>query len=508
MILRTLVIVFAAITLVARFAWAQLQQSAPQSAGSQAVQLPLSGRTGQGGGVVVNQATIPGVTTSVNTLSTTVQVQGPYSGSIAARTPALAEGKLSLKEAIRRGLQYNLGNIGMSQAVRQSRGQSLVARSGLLPNVSANLRENLQQVNLAAFGIRVPGARSIVGPFNYFDLRATLNQTVFDFTTLNNYRATKAATEAAEMANKDAKDLVVFAVSGAYLQVIAAQARIRSVESQIETAKIVFSQMQQQGSVGVVAQIDVNRSQVELQTQQQRLVSLQNDYAKQKINLARIIGLPPAANFNTSDDIPFAPASPMTVDEGLLQARENRADLKAAEAQVRAAELARSAARAERLPSLAFSADYGAIGTNPSNSHGTFTLVGSLRVPIWQGGRTEGNIMQADAALEQRRAELEDVRGRIEAELRSALLDLESAQSQIEVAKNNQELAKETLRLTRERFDAGITTTVEVVQAQESVSAADLDYITSVFAHNVAKISLARAIGKAEENVPRFLQLQ
>jgi outer membrane protein TolC len=237
-------------------------------------------------------------------------------------------------------------------------------------------------------------------------------------------------------------------------------------------------------------------------------VSLQNDYAKQKIKLARIIGLPPAANFNTSDDIPFARASPLTVDEGLLQARENRADLKAAEAQVRAAELARSAARAERLPSLAFSADYGAIGTNPSNSHGTFTLVGSLRVPVWQGGRTEGNILQADAALEQRRAELEDMRGRIEADLRSALLDLESAQSQIQVAKNNQELARETLRLTRERFDAGITTTVEVVQAQESVSAADLDYITSVFAHNVAKISLARAIGKAEENVPRFLQLQ
>jgi outer membrane protein TolC len=508
MTLRSSQIVVIAVTLFTLPAYGQLPQPAAPSAGTQAVQLPLSGRSGQAGGVVVNQTAIPGVTTSVNTLSTNVQVQGPYSGSVTGRAADLTGGKLTLKEAIRRGLEYNLGSIGMNQALRQSRGQSRVARSGLLPSISANLRENVQQTNLAAFGFSLPGRPSVVGPFNYFDLRATLNQTVLDFTTLHNYRASKANTDAAEMSARDARDLVVFAVSGAYLQVIAAQARINSVRSQIDTAKAMFSQMQQQRSVGVVAQIDVNRSQVELQTQQQRLVSLQNDLAKQKINLARIIGLPPAANIDVADDIPFAPAPELTVDQALQQARENRSDLKAAEAQVHAAELARSAARAERLPSLAFSADYGAIGANPSNSHGTFTVVGSLRVPIWQGGRTEGSIMQAEAALGQRRAELEDLRGRIEADLRSAFLDLGSAQSQIEVARNNQELARETLRLTRERFDAGITTTVEVVQAQQSVSAADLDYITSVFAHNVAKISLARAVGKAEENVARFLQVQ
>ena len=443
MTLRSSQIVVIAIGLVALPAYGQLPQAAAAPpAGTQAVQLPLSGRGGQAGGVVVNQTAIPGVTTSVNTLSTNVQVQAPYSGSVTVgpqNYPAASNPKRSPTS----GLEYNLGSIGMNQALRQSRGQSRVARSGLLPSISANLRENVQQTNLAAFGFSLPGRPSVVGPFNYFDLRATLSQTVFDFTTLHNYRATKANTEAAEMSAKDARDLVVFAVSGAYLQVIAAQARIKSVESQIDTAKAMFSQMQQQRSVGVVAPIDVNRSQVELQTQQQRLMSLQNDLAKQKINLARIIGLPPAANIDVADDIPFAPAPELTVDQALQQARENRSDLKAAEAQVHAAELARSAARAERLPSLAFSADYGAIGTNPSNSHGTFTIVGSLRVPIWQGGRTEGSIIQAEAALEQRRAELEDLRGRIEADLRSAFLDLGSAHSQIAVARSNQELARE-----------------------------------------------------------------
>jgi outer membrane protein TolC len=503
----TLAISLLGSSLVADLIFAQGPQMIPVTPGaSQAIQLPLSGRTGQSGSVVANQVATAGVTTSVNTINTSVQVQGPYSGSIRGKAPALQDGKLTLQDAIRRGLASNLGSIGTDLVARQSRGQSRVARSSLLPNLSASVRENVQQTNLAAFGFRIPFGPGIIGPFNYFDLRATLTQNLMDLTALNNYRATKANTSAAEFALRDAHDLVVFAVSGAYLQALAAEARITAVKAQIESATALFNSLQQQRNAGVVAPIDVNRSQVELQAQQQRLVSLQNDLAKQKINLARLIGLPTADPFELATDVPFSPGPEIPLEQALKEAIDNRADLKSAEAQVRAAELARSAARAERIPSLAVSADYGVIGANPTNSHGTFTIVGSLRVPIWQGGRTEGAIAQADAALEQRRAELDDLRGRIEADLKTALLDLAATRSQIDVAHSNQELSRETLRLTRERLDAGITTTVEVVQAQQSVSAADVDYITSVFAHNVAKISLARALGRTEENLPRFLQ--
>jgi outer membrane protein TolC len=347
----------------------------------------------------------------------------------------------------------------------------------------------------------------VVGPFNYFDLRATLTQTVADFTTLNNYRASKANAEAAAQTSEDAKDLVVFAVAGAYLQVLTTQSRITSAEAQIETARAIFTQLQEQRNAGIVAQLDVTRSQVELQTQQQRLLSLRNELGKQKINLARLVGLAPSPDIQLADDFPFTPAPELSVEQALQQARESRADLKAAEAQLRAAEHARSAARAERLPSAAFSADYGVIGRNPTDAHGTFTVVGSVRIPIWQGGRVDGDIQQASAALDQRRAELEDLRGRIEGDIRSAFLDLESARHQLEVARSNQELARDALRLTRERFDAGITTTVEVVQAQQSIAAAALDYTTAVFAYNVAKLTLARSMGRAEENLARFLPL-
>lgn len=467
------------------------------------MQLPLSGRAGQPGSVAVTQVPVPGATTSVNTLNTNVQVQGAFQGSVASKP--LAGNTLGLREAIQRGLEYNLGAVGSGTAIRQAGGQRRVARSALLPSINGALRETVQQTNLRAMGLRIPFVRPIVGPFNYFDLRATLTQSIADLTVLNNYRSAKELHDAAERTAQDARDLVVLAVGGAYLQTVAAKARVKSARAQLDTVKAVYDQTVQRKQVGLVAQIDVNRSNVDLQTRQQRLITLENDLSKQKINLARLVGLAPNDQFELSDEVPFAPAPPMTVDDALKQAFSSRSDLKAAEAQVRAAERARAAVRAERLPSLALSADYGAIGTNPAQSHGTFTVTGSLRLPIWQGGRVEGEAEEAEAALDQRKAELEDTRSRIESDIRSAVLDVQAAANQVEVARSNQQAARDTLGLTRERYEAGITDIVEVVQSQEAVASSDLDYITSVFAHSVSKLTLARGMGRAEESYARFL---
>ena len=455
---------------------------------------------------------MPGTTTSVNTINPTVQAQGPYAGSAEGKTPL--SGRLSLRDAVERGLQYTLGAVGIANGVRQAQGQSRVARSALLPNINGNLSETVEQLNLRASGIRFntpPGfgafaIPSVVGPFNFFDLRASLSQSVADMAAWNNYRSAKENLSANQLSAKDARDLVVLAVGGAYLQVIAATARVNSARSQVETANALYKQASDQRSVGLVAQIDVNRSRVQLLTQQQRLASLQNDLAKQKINLARITGLPPNDHYDLADEVPFAAAPALTIEDALKQAFSQRADLKAAEAQVRAAERSRSAARAERLPTLSLNADYGAIGQNPSQAHGTFSVVGSLKFPIWQSGRIEGEIEQANAAVSQRKSELEDVRGQIETDVRKAYLDLEASRTQVEVATDNLQVTKETLKLTRQRYEAGVSDNLEVVQSQESVAGAELDYINSVFAHNVAKLSLARAVGQAADNLAQFLQ--
>ncbi|MDE3195733.1 MAG: TolC family protein [Acidobacteriota bacterium] len=472
---------------------------------SVATQLPLSGRSGQSGSAIAAQSPIPGATTSVNTLNTNVQVTGPYAGSTpsAAKTPF--SGKLTLNEAVQRAMAYNLGAIGLSTAVRQAQGQSRVARSVLLPNLNGAFRENYLTEDLQAMGIRVPFLPAIVGPIGYFDLRATLTQNFFDLTSLNNYRASKEIVQANQQALQDARDTIVLAVGATYLQAIAAKARVDSAKAQLDTAAAIFKQTQQRRQAGVAAQLEVNQNEVRERTQRQRIATLENDLARQKINLARLTGLPPNDKYELADHVGFSPAPQLTVDDAVKQALDSRADLKAAEAQLRAAERSKAAAKAERLPTLAVSADLGEIGPRFDQGAHTYTVAGSLKIPIWQGGRAGGDLEQSEAALDQRQAELADTRGRIESDVRNAFLDLEAAASQLDLAKSNQSVSRESLRLTREKFDAGVSDSVEVTQAEEAVASADLDYITALFAHNLAKLSLARALGQAEKRLPAFL---
>jgi len=480
-----------------------------------ATPLPLSGRTSSGG-VTATQSPIPGTTTSVNTLNPTIQVQGSYTGSVSSTADLPFNGRLSLQDAVQRGLRFNLGAVGINQAARQASGQSRIARSALLPNLSAYAQDTEEQVNLAAFGLHFnlpPGfgafsIPTVVGPFNYFDLRAELTQSVLNFTARDNYRASQDTLRAGQLSAQDARDLVVLAVGGAYLQVIAAEARVVSGKAQLDTANALYQQTLQQFQFGKVPQLDVNRSKVEVLTQQQRLSSLQNDVNKQKINLARLTGLPPTEQYDLSDDIPYSAPPPVVFEDAVKMAMSQRADLKAAEAQVSAAQHERDAARAERLPSIAASANYGDIGTSPSDSHGTFGVVGTLNIPIWAGGRVGGDIEEANAVLAQRQAELDDLKNQIAGDIRDAFSDLQAAASQVDVAQQNLDVTQQTLDQTRQRLEAGVSNNVELVQAQESVVDAELDYINSVFAHNVAKLNLARAMGQAADSLSQYLKVK
>ena len=480
--------------------------------GTRATPLPLSGRTAAPGSVTVTQTTNPGGE-SVNTLNSAVQAQGAYLGSVpTARTPG-APLRISLDDAVARGLKSNLGSVGFQQSLRQAEGQATVARSSLLPQVNTSLTGDDQQTDLAALGfssfhISIPGFSfpTVLGPYHYFDLRAGVSQSILNLTELNNYRAAKENAKSTEFSAQDAHDLIALAVTGAYLQVISSASRVDSARAQLATAQETYKQAVDRHNAGVAARIDVTRSQVELQTEQQRLTSVENDLAKQKIAFSRLIGLPPGQEFTLSDTLPFAPLEGLALDEALRRAYANRADLKAAESQVHAAEILKRAAETERLPTVGVNADYGVIGSDPTNSHGTFAVSGSVRFPVFNGRRAHGDIEQADAALEQRRAEYEDLRGRIDADVRTAFLDLNSAAQQVTVADTNRKLAADTLQQARDRFAAGVADTIEVVQAQESVASAERDYIASLFAHNLAKASLARAMGQADQNIKQFLR--
>ena len=475
----------------------------------QAIVLPASGRSGLGGSATVAQQPVAGATSSVNTLNPSVQVSGPYGGSVAGSESSPFSGKLSFGDAIRRGLAYNLGPVGLRNAARQTKAQEGVARSSLLPNVNGTLSETVQQTNLAALGFRisVPGFHipTVVGPYNYFDLQVSLSQMVANLTSIQNFRAARDTARAGEYTLKDARDLVVLAVGGAYLQVGAAQARLDAEQAQLDTANAILHRSVEQHAAGVLGKLNVDQNQVRALTEQQRLITLRNDLAKQKINLARLVGLPVSAPYELTDNFAFQPVPVEGVEQAVAAAEQHRPDLHAAQLQVEAAEKAVSAARAERLPSLSVSANYGVIGLNPSQAHNAYAAVGTLNIPVWQGGRASADIAQAEAVLAQRRAELADTRGQIEAQIRQAYLDLDAAAGQVEVARKNLEVAREALDMSRTRMEAGVINTVEVVQAQETVASANLDLINSIFAHNLAKLNLARAMGNAEAQVGTLL---
>jgi len=440
---------------------------------------------------------------------------GAFQGSASAGPVSDQPLSLSLDQALKMGLRYNLGGITAEQASQRAFGEKIVVRSALYPDISGGFRENAEQIDLASYGFKFKFPPSLgisfpsfVGPFNFFDLRGYVTQRVADVQAFRSFQSSREAQRAAQLSAADAREIVVYVVTAAYLQVLAQSARVDSAKVQVQSAQAIFQQASDRFAAGLNARVDMTRSQVELQTQQQRLTAEEANYEKQKIGLARLIGLSPAQAFSLADKLPYAPLENITLEQALTLATQNRSDLKAAEAQLHAAEFARKAAVAEHYPTLGIVGDYGLIGINPANSHGTFDVSGQLLFPIWAGGHTHGDVIEADATLKQRRAEYESLRSQVEADVRNAYLDLNAAAELVRVAQSRRDLARDELAQSTDRFASGVADTVEVTQAQEVVASAESDYIANLNAHNLAKASVARAIGQAEKIMRDLLRSQ
>ena len=416
---------------------------------------------------------------------------------------------LSLQEAIERGLKQNLGLLLLHAELRSARGQRWEQLSALLPHVTAAPYVAATKINLAELGLTSVGGIRIppsVGPFSYFDARAAVTQTLFDWKSINATRAASQSVKSAGYTFKDARDLVVLAVGYTYLQAIADEARIETAEAQVKTAQALYDQSTDRVNAGTSPDIDGLRTKVELQTRQQQLIQAKNNFAIQKLTVARVIGLAPGQEFEFTDKSPYQSLEVVTVDEALKRAYASRSDYQAAMADLRAAQFSRKAAVAGYLPSLSFNADYGLGGSHPSTATPVADVRGTLSIPIFQGGSVHGDVLQADARLEQSRDRLESLRAQIDSDVRAALLNLQSAADQVNVARSNIDLAETTLTQSGDRFSAGVTDTVEVVQSQETVASAHEQYISSLYNYNYAKISLVRALGIAEQGVKEFFR--
>ena len=483
------------------------QTQKPQPQGARVQQLPFSTR--EQGSISAQQ----GAGSGVNTVQSTVNITGQYPGSVSDPSMVPETVALSFNDAMQLGLRFNLGGVTTGNLQIQARSQRLAALSQLLPNVTGVLSQTVSQVYLPAEGLsnstfgggglKIP---ETTGQFHFYTLQGAFSQDAFDLTALHNLRGAEAATSAATLSARAARELIVLGVGGTYIQTIAAAAIAEAQRKQVGLAEASYKQASSQHGAGTRASIDANRSLIELRTEQQRLASDDAEVLKQEIRLSRLIGLSPGMDLILTSRLADSIPAPGPVAEAIALGHAQRYDLKAAEQQMQAALQARKAAQSEYLPTLSITGNYGLQGTSPEIGRVTYDGVASLNIPIWQGGRVKADTLQAEATVAQRRAEYQDQRTQVEAEIRTAYIDLNVAIQQVQVARENQVLALQTLQQSQDRFSAGVTDLVEVVQSQESLSSANRDYVSSLYAQTLARLHLSQATGEAEAQFSNLLE--
>jgi outer membrane protein TolC len=435
--------------------------------------------------------------------------QGPLGGSIptGAATPGALP--LSLADAIDRGLKYNLALVLAEQNVRSAQGHRQEARGDILPHLTGRFGAVRQKISLEAFGFSgFPGIEStVIGPFNVFDSRLFVSEDL-DIKNLENVRAEKRREEAARWSYQDTRELVVLVTGNLYLRALAEESRIANARAELETARALHELALHRKSAGLAPGIDVLRAEVEMRSREQRLIEAQTRVARSKLDLARAVGLPLGQEIQLTDPMPAPVLPPFTVEQSVEMALATRADYKAAEARVEAARAARRSAVGEALPGLTLDADYGAIGQTIGGAQTTYTLLGALRVPLFQGGRVAGKVTEADAALRSAEAALQDLRGRIDYDVRVAQLALTAAVDRHAVAERARELAREQLQQAQDRFAAGVANNLDVVQAQQTAAGAEEDLIASLYDVNLGRASFGRALGLAEQGFRQLVRGQ
>jgi outer membrane protein TolC len=453
------------------------------------------------------QSTLATVSGSGSGQSSSGVSANDYKGSLVTGTATAGVLDLSLDDAIQRGLKANLGLILQGSEMKNASGTRLQQLQSLLPTVTGSATYTVEQVNLAAYGLSFPGVNPIVGPFQVFDFRAYLSYSLLNVSSIEKYLAAKHNFQGAKLTADDARNMVVLTVGNAYLLCIADASRIDAEIAEKANTKVSLDQATANHDAGTSPKLDVLRAQVDYQNADQQLISARNQFEKDKLALARAIGLPLEQQFRLSDPVPYQASAPIAPDQAFADAVKGRQDLAAAAENVKGAEAQRKAAVAEQYPTVDVTGDFGTLGNSLAHNHGTYTAAGSVSAPILQIAKTRGDIEVADAALQQQKARYSDQVQQVNADVRDALLDIEAAEKLVEATKSNVDLANEALLEAQQRFRAGVTDNLAVSDAQAQTEQANDKYISALYQHNVAKLSLARAVGYAGTNYKQALQL-
>jgi len=420
--------------------------------------------------------------------------------------------QLSLKRAVEMALSPE-GNTRVQlagESVKQAETRSAQARAALLPDLEGSLSYQNQTVNLAAFGIQlyipIPNFQlpTLVGPFDVFDARATAQQSVFDFSSIRRFQASKAGVTAARTDAESTDEQVAGQVARSYLAALRADANVEAVKSNVTLAEAVLKQAENLKSAGTGTGIEVTRARVELSDQQQRLLVAMNDRRRAHLQLLRVMGLRLDTALDLTDRLQYVPVDALTLEQAQARALDSRPDLKAQQEREQSARLSNDATKMERLPSLAAFANYGtigAIGTGNDHILPTRTYGFSLKVPVFDGGRRDARRAETLSQYRAEKIRTNDLKEQVELDVRLALDSLHSAEDQVKVAQEGLQLAESELTQARRRYDAGVAVGLEVTDAQTRLERSRDNRIAALFNYNLARIDLAQAMGAVRREI-------
>jgi outer membrane protein TolC len=428
--------------------------------------------------------------------------------------PALAQDppalRLSLKQAVDVALAPD-GNARLQlvrELARQASTRVAQARSALLPQVESSLAQQSQTRNLAAFGIRIslpiPGFQfpERVGPFNTFDARVTAAQSLFDLSALRRWQASRAGRQAAQEETDVACDQVAALVAKLYLAALVSAARIEAARANLALAEALERLASNQKAAGTGTAIDVTRAKVQAANQRQRVVAAGNERRRAHLELLKAMGLNLAAEVELTERLAYAPLDAVTLEQARAAALASRSDLQAQQSRETNARLLYSGTKWERLPTLAGFADYGSIGSSSHHALPTRTYGLALKVPLFDGGRRDARRAESASLLRQESIKTQDLRRQIELEVRLALDTLRSAEEQVSVAEEGLQLAADEVAQAERRFRAGVSSSLEVTDAQTRLERARENRIAALFAYSAARIDLGQAMGAVRRMIP------
>ncbi len=418
--------------------------------------------------------------------------------------------QLSLKQAVDIALAPD-GSTRVKlaeEAIQQSESRAAQSRAALLPNIDGSISDQNLTRNLKAFGIQFPSLPipgfsfpAVVGPFDVFDARATATQTIFDFSSIRRYQASKIAVEASKADNQGTRDQVTDQVAHAYLAALRAQTSLETARANVELSEALLKLARSQKDAGTGTGIEITRADVQLSNDRQRLLVAENEVERAHLQLLKIIGLKLENPVELTDRLAYTPTDSPDVAQALNTARENRSELKAQQCREQSAKLNYSATKFERLPSLAGFADYGTIGTSINNAVPTRTYGASLRIPVFDGGRRDARRAESASLYRQEKIRTGDLRDQIELDVRLALNSLRSADAQVKAAEEGLKLAQDELAQAQRRYKAGVTNSIEVTDAQTRLQRALDNRISALYNYNVARVDLAAATGTIQSMI-------